>query len=103
MLSQINGCAFCADMRSFDAHKAGESLERLFAVATWREAPFFALTEAASVIEHGQGLATWRYRGSRSNARGRILPRYRWLSRSCSSLLAELAVLAGARLRPGNA
>jgi alkylhydroperoxidase family enzyme len=48
-------------MHSFDAHQAGESLERLFALAAWREAPFFtdaeraalALTEAATVIEHG--------------------------------------------------
>jgi AhpD family alkylhydroperoxidase len=59
--SQINGCAFCVDMHSFDARQAGESLERLFALAAWREAPFFtdaeraalALTEAATVIEHG--------------------------------------------------
>jgi AhpD family alkylhydroperoxidase len=59
--SQINGCAFCVDMHSFSGHHAGESLERLFAVAAWREAPFFtdaeraalALTEAATVIEHG--------------------------------------------------
>jgi len=60
--SQINGCAFCVDMHSFAAHEAGERLERLFAVASWREAPFFtdaeraalALTEAATVFEHGQ-------------------------------------------------
>jgi AhpD family alkylhydroperoxidase len=60
--SQINGCAFCVDMHSFAAREAGESLERLFAVAAWREAPFFtdaeraalALTEAATVFEHGQ-------------------------------------------------
>lgn len=60
--SQINGCAFCVDLHSFAARQAGESLERLFAVAAWREAPFFtdteraalALTEAATVFEHGQ-------------------------------------------------
>jgi AhpD family alkylhydroperoxidase len=60
--SQMNGCAFCVDMHAFAAHEAGESLERLFAVAVWREAPFFtdaeraalALTEAATVFEHGQ-------------------------------------------------
>ena len=60
--SQINGCAFCVDMHAFAAQQAGESLERLFAVAAWREAPFFtdteraalALTEAATVVEHGQ-------------------------------------------------
>jgi AhpD family alkylhydroperoxidase len=60
--SQINGCAFCVDMHSFAAQEAGESLERLFALAVWREAPFFtgaeraalALTEAATVFEQGQ-------------------------------------------------
>lgn len=60
--SQINGCAFCVNMHSRAAQEAGESLERLFAVAVWREAPFFtdteraalALTEAATVFEHGQ-------------------------------------------------
>jgi len=60
--SQINGCAFCVDMHAFAAQEAGESLERLYAVAVWREAPFFtdseraalALTEAATVFEHGQ-------------------------------------------------
>lgn len=54
--SQINGCAYCVDMHSHEAKAAGESDERLFAVAAWREAPFFtpaeraalALTEAAT-------------------------------------------------------
>ena len=54
--SQINGCSFCVDMHSRDAKKDGDSDERLFAVAAWREAPYFtdaeraalALTEAAT-------------------------------------------------------
>ncbi|MEN3535949.1 carboxymuconolactone decarboxylase family protein [Microbispora sp. ZYX-F-249] len=54
--SQINGCAFCLDMHHRDAKKAGESDERLWTVAGWREAPFYsdaeraalALTEAAT-------------------------------------------------------
>jgi len=54
--SQINGCSVCVDMHARDARKAGETDERLFAVAAWREAPFFtdaeraalALTEAAT-------------------------------------------------------
>ena len=37
--SQINGCSFCVDSGSKQAKKAGESDERLFAVAAWREAP----------------------------------------------------------------
>lgn len=54
--SQINGCAFCLDMHHRDAKKAGESDERLWSVAAWREAPYYtdaeraalALTEAAT-------------------------------------------------------
>ncbi|MDI3286604.1 carboxymuconolactone decarboxylase family protein [Polyangium sp. 15x6] len=54
--SQINGCSFCVDGGARNAKKAGESDERLFAVAAWREAPYFtdaeraalALTEAAT-------------------------------------------------------
>ena len=37
--SQINGCSFCVDLGARSAKKAGETDERLFAVAAWREAP----------------------------------------------------------------
>ena len=54
--SQINGCSFCVDMGACSAKKAGETDERLFAVAAWRETPYYtdaeraalALTEAAT-------------------------------------------------------
>jgi AhpD family alkylhydroperoxidase len=54
--SQINGCSVCVEMHSRDLRKAGETDERLFAVAAWRESPYFtdperaalALTEAAT-------------------------------------------------------
>ncbi len=46
--SQINGCAFCVDMHSSDARKAGESERRLHAVSVWREAPFFSERERAA-------------------------------------------------------
>lgn len=54
--SQINGCSFCVDGGARSARKNGETEERLFAVAAWREAPYFtdaeraalALTEAAT-------------------------------------------------------
>jgi AhpD family alkylhydroperoxidase len=39
--SQINGCSYCVDMHARDLKKAGETDERLFAVAAWREAPYF--------------------------------------------------------------
>src|SRR5258708_4073825 len=52
--SQINGCSACVDSGTRYAKKAGESGERHFAVAAWREAPYspaaergaLALTEA---------------------------------------------------------
>lgn len=37
--SQINGCSVCVDSGARQAKKAGESDERLFAVAARREAP----------------------------------------------------------------
>ena len=56
--SQINGCSVCVDMHSRDLKKGGEADERIFAVAAWRESPYFtdaeraalALTEAATRI-----------------------------------------------------
>jgi AhpD family alkylhydroperoxidase len=47
--SQINGCAYCVDMHAHDAKKAGETDERLFAVAAWREAPYFTDEERAAL------------------------------------------------------
>lgn len=58
-VSQINSCAPCAYSAIASAKKAGETDERLHAVATWRETPFFsdeeraafALAEAATRIQ----------------------------------------------------
>lgn len=47
--SQINGCSFCVDMHWREAKKAGESDERLFAIAAWREAPYFTEAERAAL------------------------------------------------------
>ena len=47
--SQINGCAFCVDMHTKDARAAGESEQRLYAVAVWHEAPFFSERECAAL------------------------------------------------------
>ncbi|MEU7935698.1 carboxymuconolactone decarboxylase family protein [Micromonospora echinofusca] len=66
--SMLNGCAFCVDMHSRDALAAGEADRRLFAVAAWREAPFFderertalALTDAVTRLgEHGVPDDVW--------------------------------------------
>lgn len=56
--SQINGCSLCVDLHAHDLKKGGESDERIFAVAAWRDAPFFndaeraalALTEAVTRV-----------------------------------------------------
>jgi AhpD family alkylhydroperoxidase len=47
--SQINGCAFCVDMHSADARKAGENERRLATVTVWRETPFFSDRERAAL------------------------------------------------------
>lgn len=48
-VSQINGCAYCVDMHSSDARKAGESERRLHNLVTWREAPFYSARERAAL------------------------------------------------------
>ena len=47
--SQINGCAYCLDMHTKDARALGETEQRLYAVAAWREAPFFTDRERAAL------------------------------------------------------
>jgi AhpD family alkylhydroperoxidase len=47
--SQINGCSFCVDFGARSAKKAGETDERLFAVAAWREAPYWTSAERAAL------------------------------------------------------
>src|SRR3954470_7026905 len=47
--SQINGCSACVDSGARSAKKAGETDERLFAVAAWREAPYDTDAERAAL------------------------------------------------------
>ncbi|MFE3551605.1 carboxymuconolactone decarboxylase family protein [Streptomyces kronopolitis] len=47
--SQINGCSFCVDGGVKSARRNGVSDERLFAVAAWREAPYFSDAERAAL------------------------------------------------------
>lgn len=47
--SQINGCSVCVDMHSRLLKKEGETDERLFAVAAWRDAPYFTDAERAAL------------------------------------------------------
>jgi AhpD family alkylhydroperoxidase len=47
--SQINGCSVCVDMHPKLAKKAGETDERLFSVAAWRDTPYFSDAERAAL------------------------------------------------------
>ena len=59
--SQINGCAFCIDMHTKDARKAGETEQRIYGLSAWRDTPFYteqerallALTEEVTLISKG--------------------------------------------------
>lgn len=47
--SQLNGCGFCVDMHARDLREAGESEERLFALAAWHDTPYFSPAERAAL------------------------------------------------------
>jgi AhpD family alkylhydroperoxidase len=47
--SQINGCSVCVDIHSRELKFAGETDERIFAVAAWREASYFSDAERAAL------------------------------------------------------
>jgi AhpD family alkylhydroperoxidase len=47
--SQINGCSFCVVMHGRELRVVGESDERIFAVAAWRDAPYFTDAERAAL------------------------------------------------------
>lgn len=59
--SQINGCAFCIDMHTKDALKAGETIQRIVLLDAWKETALYspeerivlALTEAVTLIHQG--------------------------------------------------
>lgn len=61
-VSQINKCAYCIEMHTKDARKAGETEQRIYALSAWVESPLFrpeeravlALTdEITNISEHG--------------------------------------------------
>lgn len=66
--SQINGCAFCIDMHTKEARKAGETEQRIYALNAWRDTPFFtaeerailALTEEVTLISNHVSDATYQ-------------------------------------------
>jgi AhpD family alkylhydroperoxidase len=47
--SILNGCAYCIDTHTKEARQAGESEQRLYALAAWRDAPLFSDRERAAL------------------------------------------------------
>ncbi len=47
--SQLNGCAWCLDMHSKDARTLGETEQRLYLLAAWRDAPCYSERERAAL------------------------------------------------------
>lgn len=47
--SQLNGCAYCLDMHSADALKAGEDPRRIFVLDGWRETELFTEQERVAL------------------------------------------------------
>lgn len=47
--SQINGCSVCVDMHAKGLKRMGETDERIFAVAAWRDAPYLTDAERAAL------------------------------------------------------
>lgn len=48
-VSQINGCAFCLDMHSKDLREEGETEQRLYMIAAWKEASIYTDRERAAL------------------------------------------------------
>jgi AhpD family alkylhydroperoxidase len=48
-VSQINGCSVCVDMHARELKRAGETDERITAVAAWRDTPYFSEAERAAL------------------------------------------------------
>jgi AhpD family alkylhydroperoxidase len=47
--SQINGCSVCVDMHARELKQAGQDDRRIFAVAAWRDTPYFDDAERAAL------------------------------------------------------
>jgi len=70
--SQINRCAFCIDMHTKEARKAGETEQRIYALNAWRDTPFFseqerailAMTEEVTLISNQVSDETYRQAAS---------------------------------------
>src|SRR5215470_7475014 len=48
-VGQINGCSVCVDMHARALEKLGEKGARIFALAAWRETPYYTEAERAAL------------------------------------------------------
>ncbi len=48
--SQINGCANCLNMHTYEARQAGETDQRIAVLAAWQEAPCYTERERAALV-----------------------------------------------------
>jgi AhpD family alkylhydroperoxidase len=48
-VSQMNGCAFCVDMHAKELRAAGDTEQRVYSLAAWRETPFYSERERAAL------------------------------------------------------
>jgi AhpD family alkylhydroperoxidase len=57
--SQINGCSVCVHMHATEMRERGESDDRIFSVAAWRDTPYFSEEERAALTltEHATRIA----------------------------------------------
>ena len=47
--SQLNGCANCINMHTFEARQAGETEQRIYLTSAWHEAPCYTDRERAAL------------------------------------------------------
>jgi len=47
--SQINGCSVCVEMHARELKQSGAEDDRIFAVAAWRDSPYFTAAERAAL------------------------------------------------------
>ncbi|MBS1653122.1 MAG: carboxymuconolactone decarboxylase family protein [Bacteroidetes bacterium] len=68
-VSQINKCAYCIEIHTKDARKAGETEQRIYALSAWEESPIFTdeeravfalIDEVTKISEHGVKDATFQ-------------------------------------------
>jgi len=48
-VSQINGCAYCVDLHTYEALRDGENAQRLHCLTVWQEANLFTPRERAAL------------------------------------------------------